>query len=73
MNKIEAGARNPGIKTYQRIMDVLGADIIVRSKDETVKEKCIKKSQKILLKSTEKQAVFLTNMLESMWDHLETL
>lgn len=36
MNKIEAGARNPGIKTYQLIMNALEADIIARSKEGTV-------------------------------------
>ncbi len=38
LEKIESGARRPGIETYQRILEVLGADTVIRNKMETVQE-----------------------------------
>lgn len=70
LNKIEAGARKPGISTYQRIMALLGADVIITNDNKTLKGKCVEKAQGILLNSTEAQAVYLTKMLESMSENL---
>ena len=71
LNKIEAGTRQPGINTYQKIMEVLGAEVVMKNEDDTVKEKCVARAQNILLNSTEKEAVYLTTMLESMAKNLE--
>lgn len=64
MNKIEAGSRMPGINTYQRIMEELGADFIIKNTEDSLKGKCVKKAQKILWESTDEQAIFLINILE---------
>lgn len=66
LKKIEAGTRQPGIQAYERMMGILGADIIIRSKTRTVKGECAEKAQKILMDSTEKQALFMVHMLECM-------
>lgn len=70
LNKIEAGTRQPGIGTYQRIMTLLGADVIIKNENKTLKGKCVEKAQGILLNSTDAQAVYLTRMLESMSENL---
>lgn len=66
LEKIESGARRPGIDTYQRLLSILGADMVIHKEIETVQEECAEKVQKILLGSTESQAVFMTNMVEAM-------
>lgn len=66
LKKIEAGTRQPGIQAYERMMGILGADIIIRSEARSVKGKCAEKAQKILMDSTEKQALFMVHMLECM-------
>lgn len=66
LKKIEAGSRQPGIRAYERMMGILGADIVIRSEVRTVKGECAEKAQKILMDSTEKQAIFMVHMLESM-------
>lgn len=71
LNKIEAGTRQPGINTYQKIMDVMGAEVVIKDEDKTIKGKCVAKAQDILLNSTEKQAVYLTKMLEYMAKDLD--
>ena len=34
LNKIEAGTRQPGIATYQNVMEVLGAEVVIKDDDE---------------------------------------
>lgn len=71
LNKIEAGTRQPGINTYQNIMDVLGAEVVIKDEDKTVKGKCAAKAQNIMWNSTEKKAIYLTKMLEIMAENLD--
>ncbi|GAA6410278.1 hypothetical protein K040078D81_43950 [Blautia hominis] len=71
MNKIEAGSRRPGINTYQKIMDELGADWVIKDSDDTLKGRCIKKIEKIIWDSTDEQALFMTNVFESMSKNLD--
>lgn len=73
MDKIEAGSRKPGIITYQRIMGILGADMVFRDIEDTVKGKCIKRAEKILWESTDKQALYLIKMLEYMSANFEII
>lgn len=73
LKKIEAGVRQPGINTYQKIMEVLGVEYFIKNGDETVKEKCATKVQNILLNSTDKEAVYLTKMIEYMAKNLELI
>lgn len=73
MNKIESGSRRPGINTYQKIMDVLGVEMMIRSMDDTLKGKCITKVEQILRESTDEQALYLTNMLEYMSKNIKQI
>lgn len=50
LKKIEAGARQPGIKTYQRVMAVLEADIVIRNEPGTIKGDCTARAQKFFWK-----------------------
>lgn len=69
--KIESGARRPGIDTYQKILELLGADTVIRNQMETVQEQCAEKIQEILMNSTESQALFMTKVVESMAQNME--
>ena len=71
MNKIEAGARKPGISTYQRIMEELGANWVIKDSNDTLKGKCARRVEKILWEGTDEQAVFLTNIVECMAKNFE--
>ena len=71
LEKIESGTRRPGIDTYQKILRVVGADMVIRNGAETVQEQCAEKIEEILMKSTEAQAVFMTKVLESMAQNME--
>lgn len=73
LKKIETGKRQPGINTYQRIMEILGIDIVIRNEEKSVKGKCIAKIQNILLNSTDDQALFLTRLLEFIAEYKESL
>lgn len=64
LKKIESGSRRPGIDTYQKIIDVLGADIVIQDEWKTVKGNCAARVQEILMNSTEEQALFMTGLLE---------
>lgn len=66
LKKIEAGARQPGINTYQRIIEILEVDIIIRNEEKTVIDICVAKVERILMNSTEAQALFMTGVLECM-------
>ena len=58
LEKIEAGNKRPGMNTYQKLLNLLEADMVIHKKIETVQE--------ILLGSTEAQAVFMADMVEAM-------
>lgn len=66
LEKIESGARRPGIDTYHRLLNMLNADIVIHKQMETVQEKCVIKIQEIILSSSEAQAIFMTRILESI-------
>lgn len=71
LKKIEAGLRQPGFDTYQKILETLEAEIIIMHKEKTVKGNCVAKMQAILMSSTEEQAVFMTAVLECMAQNME--
>lgn len=73
ISKIETGVRRPGINTYQKIMELFGADLVVRSKEDSIKEKCAAKAQNIVLNSTDTQALFMIKMLESIAKNIEVV
>lgn len=66
LKKIESGTRQPGISTYQGIMQALGAGMVVLYEGWTKKEDCIVKVQEILMDSTEEQAMFMVSIMEVM-------
>lgn len=70
LEKIESGLRDPGMGTYQKFMEIMRLDIIIRNENETTQEKCVVRAQEILMKSTDKEALYLTKMLESMAENL---
>lgn len=47
-------------------------EIVIQDEDNFVKGSCIAKAQKILLSSTEKQAVFITHIMEAMAEQIDT-
>ncbi len=71
LEKIEAGYRNPGMGTYQKFMEVMRVELMVRNENETIQEKCVIRVQEILMKSTDKKALYLTKMLEEMAENLD--
>ena len=73
LEKIESGARRPGMDTYQKILEVLKIDVVMCNEIETVQEKCAAKAGKILLNSTEAQALFMTKILECMAQNIEPM
>ncbi|MCM1193900.1 MAG: helix-turn-helix transcriptional regulator [Acetatifactor muris] len=72
LKKIEAGGRLPGIHTYQKIINVLGADVVIRDVGRTVKGECAVRAQEIFMESTEKQALFMIKVLECMSENMDT-
>lgn len=70
LKKIEAGSRRPGIDTYQKIIGVLGADMVIQDEGRTVKGSCIARVREILMDSTEEQALFMTRLLEFVAQNL---
>lgn len=73
LKKIEAGTRQPGIGTYNKIMEVLEAEVAVKNEARTVKGECVLKAQRILMDCTETQALYLVDVLEFMAQTLGTL
>lgn len=73
LEKIEIGARRPGMDTYQKILEVLKTDVVMRNEMETVQEKCVVKAQEILMNSTEAQALFMIRLLEFMMQNIELI
>ncbi len=54
-------------------MAVLGADIVIKFIAGTVKGDCTERMQKVLLESTESQALFLVKVLETMAAELKKI
>lgn len=73
LKKIEAGIRQPGIKTHQRMIAVLEVDIVINNAGGTVKGECTARAQKVFLESTEAQALYLVKVLEYMAHDLREL
>lgn len=73
LNKIEAGTRQPGITTYQKVIDALGAEVVIKDDNETLQGKCAAKARDIMWNSTEKKAVYLTKMLITMAENLDSV
>lgn len=55
LNKIEADIKRPSIITYQKIMEVLNADISIQDEEKTEKGKCVAKAKDILMNRSEKE------------------
>lgn len=72
LEKIESGARRPGMDTYEKMLGVLEADVVIQNGIVTVQEKCAEKAQEILMGSTEEKALFMTKLLEFVAQHMET-
>lgn len=64
LKKIEAGSRRPGIDTYQKIIGILGEDMIAENEGDTIRGNCADRMREILMGSTEEQALFMTGLLE---------
>ncbi|MDY3997856.1 MAG: helix-turn-helix transcriptional regulator [Blautia sp.] len=62
LEKIENGLRNPGMKTYVKLMEILDVEETDYIK-ETVQQECMSRLQDVILNSSEKKAVFLTDVL----------
>lgn len=73
LKKIEAGERQPGLGTYQKVIAVLGADITIKGIAGTVRGDCTERAQKVFMESTEAQALYLVKLLEYMAEELKTL
>lgn len=73
IEKIESGGRRPGIDAYYKIMDVLGMEIALKNEGKSIQEKCLARAQDIFLRSTEKQAAFMIQILEAMADGIDML
>lgn len=73
VSKIEMGTRHPGFDTCQKIMGVFSAVLVVRSKEDSIREKCVLKAQSILMNSTESQAIYLTKILECMSENMDMI
>lgn len=73
LKKIEAGTRQPGIRTYQKMIAVLEANIVIKEEVGTVKGDCAARAQKVFLESTEDQAVFLVQVLEYMAQNIKAI
>lgn len=73
LKKIETGARRPGSGTYQKVITVLEAEIVIKGIAGTVKSDCAARAQKVFMESTETQALYLVKMLEDMAEGLKIL
>ncbi len=73
LEKIESGARRPGIDTYWKILELLKVDMVIRNEMETVQEQCAMEAQGILLSCTETQALFLMKLIEFMKQNIEVV
>lgn len=70
LEKIEVGLRRPGMSTYQRILDSLGTQVVIDVVTDKVQDQCARKAYDILEHSSERQAVYMTRILESLSDNM---
>lgn len=73
LKKIEAGVRQPGINTYQKIIEILGIDLVIKNDAKTIKGNCIERTQEILMNGTDGEAVFFTKLLEFIVENKDLL
>lgn len=73
LRKIELGIKRPGIDTYEKIMRYFQADIEIRVSPETVRGKCLKQVQDIILKHDEKHVVVMTKLFKNLSAEIEKL
>lgn len=73
LNKIEADIKRPSIITYQKIMEVLNADISIQDEEKTEKGKCVAKAKDILMNRSEKEVKYLVKILECAADNLNQI
>lgn len=73
LKKIEMGVRKPGIQTYQKMMVILETDIVVKDSEGTVKGDCVARMQKIFMESTDRQVLFMAQVLECMAENIGTM
>lgn len=66
LEKIENGLRSPGMSAYRKIMEIL-------NEEQTIQEKCVAQVQKVILNSSEEQAIYLTKVLEYISENLDML
>ena len=71
LNKVAADIKRPSILTYQKIMDVLKADISIQNEAKTEKGKCVAKAMDILMNRSEKEVEYLVKMLQCAADNLD--
>ena len=67
LEKIENNLRNPSMKTYVRLMEILEGKE-ADCQEETVQQECVTRLQDVILNSSEKKATFLTDVLVYMAD-----
>ncbi len=70
LDKIEAGFRIPSVKTWQKLLDALNANIILYVPDTSVQDQYAMRAYDILYNSTDTQAKFLIAVLECMADNI---
>lgn len=74
LKKIEVGKRRPGIDTYQKIVEILGASLVIENnKEKTAKGICIMKAQEILMDCTEAQVTYLVKVLEFSAQNIDSV
>ncbi len=72
LEKIEVGARRPGIGTFIKILDYLDADIVMNNENDTIGQ-CISKMRDIIQKSTDEQALFILKIIQCLSENINML
>lgn len=73
LNKIEAGIKQPGISTFQRIMEILNAEIKICNENRIEKEKHISRMCDILMGKSAIEVKFVLKILQSIVDNLDKI
>lgn len=73
LEKIEAGLRRPGISTYQKLLHLLGSELVTCVVEDTVQQQYAIRAEEIFLKSSEAQAEYLIKVLECMAENIQVL
>lgn len=61
INKIEARSRRPGIDTLEKVLETFQADIVLRSRPETIKDECLQKIYSVIEDASDREAIVITN------------